>query len=143
MNFAKFADGAVVLAVFDGAQLSAVDFSRASMVGASFQENGGTATQLTPSSDVTHTPASVYQADIRGANFSGANMDGLDMREATPFPPAAEFEQIFKGYQGQQVEVAFKFAATVLGNTTSGTTCPDAAEVRAAWAPRPEGRHPV
>ena len=83
MNFAKFDDAHAVGAVFNGAQLSAASFAGAQLVSASFQDNGTTATQLTPSSDTTHTPASVYKADLRGTNFTGANMDGLDMREAT------------------------------------------------------------
>lgn len=126
MNFARFDGGAVVLAVFDGAQLSAASFAgEAIMVGASFQDNGGVPTQLTPSSDPTHTPASVYQADIRGTNFTGANMDGLDMRDATYSTSGGTFEKIFAGYNGAKVPVAFKYGPTLLGNTTSGTVCPD------------------
>lgn len=125
MNFAKFNNASVVLAVFNGAQLSAANFAQAVMVGAEFLDNGSTATELTPSSDVTHTPASVYQADIRGTNFTGANMDGLDMRGATFSTSSGEFEQIYIGYNGAKVPVAFDFGPTILGNTTSGTTCPD------------------
>ena len=125
MNFAKFNNASVVLAVFNGAQLSAANFAQAEMVGAEFLDNGSTPVELTPSSDVTHTPASVYQADIRGTNFTGANMDGLDMRGATFSTASGEFENIYIGYNGVKVPVAFNFGATLLGNTTSGTTCPD------------------
>jgi uncharacterized protein YjbI with pentapeptide repeats len=125
MNFAKFAGASVVRAVFDGAQLSASDFSGATMVGASLQDNGAQPTELTPSSDVTHTPASIYQADIRGTNFTGANMDGLDMRGAITSASGGEFRHIYKDFHGQPVPVAFDYGATVLGNTTSSTTCPD------------------
>lgn len=125
MNFAKFDDADAVHAVFDGAQLSAASFSTATLVSASFQDNGTIATQLTPSSDTTHTPASLYEADIRGTNFSGANMDGLDMRGAVFSTAAGEFANVYVGYADKKVPVAFTYEATVLGDTTTGTTCPD------------------
>jgi Pentapeptide repeats (8 copies) len=65
------------------------------------------------------------EADLRGANFTGANMDGLDMREGNYTTSGGEFEQIYTGYQNKKVPVAFKFGAPLLGNTTSGTTCPN------------------
>ena len=71
MNFAKFDEGACVAAVFNGAQLSAASFASTHLVAASFQDNGANATQLTPSSDITHTSASVYKADIRGTKWAG------------------------------------------------------------------------
>ena len=95
------------------------------MEGASFQNNGAQATELNPSSDETHTAASVYKADIRGTIFTGANMDGLDMRGATVSTGSGQFQKAFTGYDGKIVPVAFQFGATVLGNTTSNTTCPD------------------
>ena len=125
LNYAKFNGAQTVLAVFDGAQLSAANFSGATMVGASFQDNGSVAVQLTPSSDVTHQDASVYQADIRGVNFTGANMDGLDMRGATVSTSSGTFEQSFTGYAGQKVPVAFEYGPTQLGNTTQTTQCPN------------------
>lgn len=125
MNFAKFDDAEAVAAVFDGGQLSAASFAGAHLVAASFQENGRTATQLTPSSDVTHTPASVYKADLRGANFTGANMDGLDMREAQYSTTKGLFEKVYLDYWGKKVPVSFEYPATQLGVTTRNTTCPD------------------
>lgn len=125
MNFAKFDEGAVVAAVFDGAQLSAATFTSSSVVGATFRDNGATATQLTPSSDETHTPAGVFKADLRGADFTGANMDGLDMREATVASAGGSFEKLFVGYGGAKVPVAFDYQPTRLGDTTKETTCPD------------------
>jgi uncharacterized protein YjbI with pentapeptide repeats len=125
MNFAKFDDAQAVLAVFNGAQLSAASFASATLVSASFQDNGSSATQLTPSSDSTHTPASVYKADLRGTNFTGANMDGLDMREASYSTSSGEFEKLYDGFGGTKVPVAFRYAATQLGVTTAATTCPD------------------
>ena len=125
MNFAKFDDAQAVLAVFNGAQLSAASFASATLVSASFADNGSAATQLTPSSDSTHTPASVYKADIRGTNFTGANMDGLDMREAGYSTTSGDFEKLYDGFAGTKVPVAFRYAATQLGTTTGATTCPD------------------
>jgi hypothetical protein len=52
-------------------------------------------------------------------------MDGLDMRDAKFSTGPGEFEQAYVGFDGKKVPVAFRFGATLLGNTTSGTTCPD------------------
>ena len=74
---------------------------------------------------MTHTAASVYKADLRGANFTGANMDGLDMREAECSTTTGLFQQVYLGYSGTKVPVSFHYPATHLGVTTGGTTCPD------------------
>ncbi|WP_382403368.1 pentapeptide repeat-containing protein [Flexivirga alba] len=124
MNFTKFDGCSVVLAAFNGSQLSAASFAAADLTGASFQDNGATATSLTPSSDPTHTPASVYTAHLEGTNFSGANMDGLNMREATVSTSGGDFEKIYSGFGGVKVPVAFHYGPTQLGTTTSNTTCP-------------------
>ena len=137
LNFAKFDEGACVAAVFDGAQLSAASFASTSLVAASFQDNGANSTQLTPSSDVTHTPASVYKADIRGTNFTGANMDGLDMREATYATNGGSFEKVYAAFGGSKVPVAFDYNPTLLGDTTAGTTCPDGNEGPCTLHPQP------
>ncbi|WP_141824726.1 pentapeptide repeat-containing protein [Humibacillus xanthopallidus] len=125
MNFSKFDGASVVLAVFNGAQLSAASFATADLTGARFLDNGTTPTQLTPSSDTTHTPASVYDAHLEGADFTGANMDGLNMRGATVATAKGQFEKIYDGYAGARVPVAFAYDPTRLGTTTGGTTCPD------------------
>jgi hypothetical protein len=52
-------------------------------------------------------------------------MDGLDMENATFTTTGGNFEKIYEGYGGKRVPVAFKYGPTVLGNTTTGTTCPD------------------
>ncbi|MDE1150829.1 MAG: pentapeptide repeat-containing protein [Azospirillaceae bacterium] len=120
LNLAKFPGAKLALANFSNAQLSAADFYEASLVGATLK-----GVQLTPSSDPTHTPASLNQADIRGADFTGANMDGLDMRQATYSTAKGPFEQTYDGYKGQKILVGFEYGPTVLGDTTSGTTCPN------------------
>jgi uncharacterized protein YjbI with pentapeptide repeats len=125
MNFAKFDSATVLQAAFDGAQLSAASFAEATLVGSTFRDDGGSPAQLTPSSDVTHTPASVYHADIRGVNFTGANMDGLEMRGATVSTTGGEFAREVAGFGGATVPVAFKYGPTLLGNTTASTLCPD------------------
>ncbi|HEY5784261.1 MAG TPA: pentapeptide repeat-containing protein [Microlunatus sp.] len=103
---------------------------------ASFQDNGTTATQLTPSSDTTHTPASVYKADLRGANFTGANMDGLDLRETQYSTATGLFQQVYLDYGGKKAPVSFDYPATQLGVTTGSITCPDGHDGPATCAPR-------
>jgi uncharacterized protein YjbI with pentapeptide repeats len=125
MNFTKFDGARAVLAVFNGAQLSAASFATADLTGARFLDNGTTPTQLTPSSDTTHTPASVYEAHLEGADFTGANMDGLNMRGATVATAKGVFEKIYDGFAGAKIPVAFDYDPTRLGTTTSGTTCPN------------------
>jgi uncharacterized protein YjbI with pentapeptide repeats len=128
MNFATFNNTWLLRTVFDGAQLSASSFYLAHLIGASFQDYDGGATELTRASNDDHTRPSMIQADIRGANFTGANMDGLNMQDATYAVQPGTFSQTFTGYQNQQVTVAFNFNATVLGNTTGNTTCPNGTE---------------
>ena len=125
MNFARF-DGAMLpLATFDGAQLSAASFASAHLEGATFRDNGSVATQLTPSSDSVHTPASVYEAHLEGADFTGANMDGLNMRGAIVATASGSFQQVYDSYGGSKVIVSFDYAPTRLGTTTGNTTCPN------------------
>jgi uncharacterized protein YjbI with pentapeptide repeats len=125
MNFAKFDGGTLPLATFDGAQLSAASFAGAHLEGASFRDNGSTPTALTPSSDSVHTPASVYEAHLEGADFTGANMDGLNMRGATVATTSGSFQQVYDSYGGSKVIVSFDYAPTRLGTTTGNTTCPN------------------
>ena len=125
MNFARF-DGAMLpLATFDGAQLSAASFASAHLEGATFRDNGSVATQLTPSSDSVHTPASVYEAHLEGADFTGANMDGLNMRGAIVATASGSFQQVYDSYGGSKVIVSFDYVPTRLGTTTGNTTCPN------------------
>lgn len=125
MNYANFGNAWLLQTAFDGAQLSAAIFADAHLLGASFQDYDGAATELTMASDVNRTRASVAQADIRGTNFAGANMDGLEMAGATYSTAPGSFSQTFTGYNSQQVPVAFNFGPTLLGNTTSATICPN------------------
>ncbi|WP_404391782.1 pentapeptide repeat-containing protein [Humibacillus xanthopallidus] len=125
MNFARFDGGMLPLATFNGAQLSAASFAGAHLEGASFRDNGSTPTALTPSSDSVHTPASVYEAHLEGADFTGANMDGLNMRGATVATTPGRFQQAYDSYGGAKVIVSFDYAPTRLGTTTGNTTCPN------------------
>jgi hypothetical protein len=52
-------------------------------------------------------------------------MDGLNMSEAIFSTASGEFENIYTGCGGQKVPVAFNYGLTLLGNTTSQTTCPN------------------
>ena len=139
MNFAKFDQSKAVGAVFDGAQLSAASFVEATLVGASFRDDGTRATQLTPSSDDIHTRASARGADIRGADFTGANMDGLNMQNACYSTTTGPFESVYIGFAGKEIPVAFTYGPTVLGNTTSNTTCPNGADGPCSLSPEDRG----
>ncbi|MCM3628288.1 pentapeptide repeat-containing protein [Paenibacillus glycanilyticus] len=120
MNLAKFNKAILIQADFDDAQLAGSDFSDAVLVGASFKQ-----AQLTPATQPPNPDASFYEADLRGADCTGANMDGLDMRSAQVSTEQGEFTQIYKDYYGNQIPVMLSYPATALGNTTAGTTCPD------------------
>ncbi|PYE13163.1 pentapeptide repeat-containing protein [Paraburkholderia silvatlantica] len=125
MNFAKFNGASVVLAAFNGAQLSAANFSNAVMVGTTFLNNGTTPAQLTPSSDDSHTDATVYQADIRGVDFTGANMDGLDMGGAAFSTEPSTCQLTYTIPNDDPIIVVVAYGVTKLGNTTSNTICPN------------------
>lgn len=120
MNLAKFNNAVLIQAVFDNAQLGGSDFSDANMAGASFKQ-----AQLIPSTQPPNPDASFHGADIRGTDCTGANMDGLDMRSAKVSTDQGEFSQVYKDYYGNPIPVMLSYSATILGNTTSGTTCPD------------------
>ncbi|AFC30620.1 pentapeptide repeat-containing protein [Paenibacillus mucilaginosus 3016] len=120
MNLAKFNKAILIQAEFDGSQLAGSDFSEALLVGASFKQ-----AQLIPATQPPNPDASFYEADLRGADCTGANMDGLDMRAAQVSTGQGEFSQVYKDYYGNRIPVMLSYSATVLGNTTTGTTCPD------------------
>jgi uncharacterized protein YjbI with pentapeptide repeats len=124
MNYANFGGEAWLLqAVFDGAQLSGANFDDAHLVGASFRDYDGGATELGPT-QFYGAAASISDADIRGTDFTGADMNGCDMEQATCSTGPDSISQTFTGYDNQQVTVAFNFGPTLLGNTTTSTTCP-------------------
>jgi uncharacterized protein YjbI with pentapeptide repeats len=120
MNLAKFNKAILIQAEFDSAQLAGSDFSNAILVGASFKQ-----AQLIPATQPPNPDASFYEADLRGTDCTGANMDGLDMRSAQVSTGQGEFNQVYKDYYGVPIPVILSYSATVLGNTTAGTTCPD------------------
>ncbi|MFB5675074.1 pentapeptide repeat-containing protein [Paenibacillus terreus] len=120
MNLAKFNKAVLIQAELDNAQLAGCDFGNAVMVGASFRQ-----AQLIPATQPPNPDASFYEADIRGTDCTGANMDGLDMRSAQVSTEPGEFNQVYKDYYGNPIPVILSYSATVLGNTTNGTTCVD------------------
>ena len=125
LNDAKFNDAWVAGAIFNGAQLSGANLANAHLIGTSFQNNGTRATELTPSIRSIGIDASTVNADIRGTDFTGAHMDGLDMDGAIVATKGDFFEQLFTGYKDASVLVSFNYGPTVFGNTTTQTICPD------------------
>ena len=124
MNDAKFNDAWVLGAIFNGAQLAGANFANAQLIGSRFNNNGWVPTKLTPSSR-DGSDASIYQANIRGTDFTGANMDWLDMIGAAVTTKGDFFGKNFTGYQNASVPVAFTYGPTIFGNTTQNTKCPD------------------
>jgi uncharacterized protein YjbI with pentapeptide repeats len=120
MNQTKFNNAVCVGALFDQAQLAGADFGSAVLVVASMQ-----GAKLIPSTGNPETDASLYKADIRGLQAAGANMDRLDMRGATVSTEQGTFTNNYIDFYGNPVNVALRYGKTVLGNTTSGTVCPD------------------
>jgi uncharacterized protein YjbI with pentapeptide repeats len=116
MNDTKFNGTWAAQAVFNGAQLSGANLASAHLVGASFQDNGSTATELTPSPRVG-AAASINSADVSGANFTGAEMTGIDMLNITTSKKGGTFCKKFTGYNNADVLVSFEYGPTVLGNT--------------------------
>ena len=124
MNDAKFNDAWVLGALFNGAQLAGANFANAQLIGSSFKNSGSVPTKLTPSNR-DGSAASIYQADIRGTDFTGADMDWLDMVGAIVATEGDFFGKTFTGYNNAKVMVTFNYDPTVFGNTTSNTKCPD------------------
>ena len=116
MNDTLFNDAWAADAVFNGAQLSGANLANAHLVGASFQDSNSTATLLTPSTRVGN-PASIHSADVRGTNFTGAEMTGIDMGSITTSQTGGSFHQNFAGYKGASVLVSFNYGPTKMGNT--------------------------
>jgi uncharacterized protein YjbI with pentapeptide repeats len=124
MNDAKFNDAWILATNFNGAQLAGANFANAHLIGATFQNSGSVQTQLTPSNR-DGSDASSAHADIRGTDFTGANMDGIDMVGAIVGASGGFFETKFTGYDHVSIPVAFNYGPTLFGNTTSNTKCPD------------------
>ncbi len=88
---------------------------------------GRTAVELTPSPRDSGR-AVMVNVKFNGADFTGSNMDGLDMVGATDLPQDDNVNKVTDtpfpalGHNGK-VMVAFTCGPTKLGNTTSGTTC--------------------
>jgi len=120
LNLANFDNAKLVRAVFDQAQLAGASFETAVCVGATFK-----GTQLTPQTQPPHKGASMYKSDIRGADFSEANMDGLNMADATVSTQKEHFTETYEGFDGDPIPLSFNYGPTIPGNTTSSTTCPD------------------
>jgi uncharacterized protein YjbI with pentapeptide repeats len=116
MNDTLFNDAWAANAVFNSAQLSGANLANAHLVGASFQDNGSTATLLTPSMRVGNA-ASIHSADVSGTNFTGAEMTGIDMGNITTSQTGGTFNQSFPGYNGASVPVSFNYGPTKMGNT--------------------------
>jgi uncharacterized protein YjbI with pentapeptide repeats len=115
MNDTLFNDAMAANAIFNGAQLSGANLANAHLVGASFQDNGSTATLLTRS--MRGNVASIHSADVSGTNFTGAEMTGIDMGNIITSQTGGTFNQSFPGYNGANVPVIFNYGPTKMGNT--------------------------
>jgi uncharacterized protein YjbI with pentapeptide repeats len=123
LNLANFDQATLVQVNFDGAHCAGASFNGAVLVGATLRK-----VSLSPQQEAPHRPASVHGADIRGTNFSEANMDGLDMLDATVAREPGKFEKSYKDFYGKlTIFLTVDYGKTIYGSTTSGTTCPDGA----------------
>jgi uncharacterized protein YjbI with pentapeptide repeats len=123
--------GALVVGVnCRGTQFSGANFNNASLVGSWFPS-----CELNPTSDEEHSVPTMNAADIRGALFADvaggvttnpANMDGLEMDGATWSVTSGVYDpEKYKDYYGKPIQIYVNYGATVLGTTTSSTTCPN------------------
>jgi len=123
--------GALVVGVnLRGTQLAGGNFYKAKLVGSTLSS-----CKLIPTSDTGHTVPIVNSADLRGTLFADqagnvitnpANMDGLDMNGACVSTTGGVYSpQTYTDYYGQTIQIYVDYGATVLGTTTSNTTCPN------------------
>ncbi|WP_221801564.1 pentapeptide repeat-containing protein [Oceanobacter mangrovi] len=117
---AKFNNAKLIETRFDNAQLSEAEFDSAICVAASFKQ-----AQLSPPLTAITGAAILEKADIRGADFSEANMDGVNMQGATVSVEPGSFSDVYTFENSEPIFISLDFGLTQLGNTTSGTTCPD------------------
>jgi hypothetical protein len=111
----------LVEANFDGAHCAGASFSGAVLVAATFRK-----AQLAPQQQPPHKPASVYKAILLGTNFDEANMDGLDMADASVASAPGNFTHNYEDFDGKlTIFLNVDYEKTIYGETTSGTTCPD------------------
>ena len=121
MNSAQFQNAVLVQTKFDNAALNGAQFPNATMVGASF-----IGAILKEDTSNNSTPASFTQADIRGIDASGSEMDGLDMSGATYSTTGGEYTNTsLQDYDGNPIIIAVKYGPTKLGTVTSATQCPN------------------
>ena len=129
MNRTVFTDANVISVNFRGTQFAGGQFSNTILVCSQFQS-----TQITPTTDGVGSVPSMSEADIRGTLFAdqthggitnAANMDGLDMDNATCSTVAGNYVAKLTDYYGKPVLVFEAYPATLLGTTTSATTCPN------------------
>ncbi|MDC0667875.1 pentapeptide repeat-containing protein [Nannocystis radixulma] len=127
IDSAKFNDAILVQAVFDGAEGAGANFSGATLVAASF-----VGAQLPPTDEAPHAAASFYNADIRGLDGQGSNMDQIDLQGALQSTTDGGFTQTYKDFYGNPVPIGLRYGPTVLGTTS--------AVRRSSRRPRPDKR---
>lgn len=126
----SFTDATVVGVNFRGTQFSGAQFANANLIGSLFPS-----TTLNPTSDTEHSVPSMHNANITGTQFAdseggvitnAANMDGLEMQGATFSTTSGVYEPTsFTDYYGKPVFIYVSYQPTLLGTTTSSTTCPN------------------
>lgn len=125
----SFNDAVVVQVSCRGTQFSGAQFANTILVGSTFPS-----CEINPTSDEQHSVPTMHDADIRGTLFADvaggvitnpANMDGLEMAGAVYSTEKGVYKARYKDYYGNPVDIYVDYGVTVLGTTTSSTTCPN------------------
>jgi uncharacterized protein YjbI with pentapeptide repeats len=126
----NFSDATVVQVNFRGTQFSGAQFENTILIGSTFPSCA-----LNPTSDAVHSVPTMHNANISGTLFAdgsgvgrtnSANMDGLEMDGATYSTSSGLYNPTnYKDYYGKPVMIWVNYGPTVLGTTTSATTCPN------------------
>jgi uncharacterized protein YjbI with pentapeptide repeats len=130
MDLCNFADATVVQINFANTEFSGALFTNAILVASTFPS-----CQLDPMAEPPYSAPSVENANIYGTQFADvsggvitnpANMDGLDMEGAQYSTVPGTYEPTnYTDYYGKPVFIYASYGPTVLGATTSSTTCPN------------------
>lgn len=130
MVSAIFSDALAVQVNFNNTQFAGGQFANAILVASTFAS-----CQLTATSDSSHTVPTMHNANICGTQFAQvaggvttnpANMDGLEMEGAIYSTGSGLYNPTnYQDYYGNPLIIYVEYGATVLGTTTSSTTCPN------------------
>lgn len=137
MNRVDFSEARIICVGFRGTQLSGAAFDEAVLMASRFPS-----AQITPTSDEVHSVPTMRKADLRGVQFADltqkgtsnpANLDGLDLLDATCSAKAGVCEIDYKDFYGKDSTIVVNYGPTIPGSTTSSTVCPDGKNGPCAW----------